>query len=448
MRKRMCLLLIGTVCAVLLFLTGGTALAENPASPTDLDPTEPPEDWVIEGDVLIACNSQAVIVKIPDGIREIGPNAFRGLERLQNVIMPDSVEIIGECAFADCKRLKAIVLSDESKLKEIRSKAFLNCKKLKTDFVPDGVKVAADAFEGAGPEETPTMTPAPETPTPAAPTKKPKPTPTPDAPTKKPKPTPTPAPTKKPKPTPTPSPTPAPTKDHEPPATGTPEPDPEPEPEPDPPHYGGGGGSSKPKIPHSRNTDPAGPDYDLLDLKNLTEKPSKATNQLTFGSETLSLALNRPADAEYGDGFTVAGKDWRQEDGNPRIDTLILTAAKDSGEGKQDVWSMNGEVLRRMNKSGIEHLVLRSGDEIAVMETEGFLAGWNYDEMKSRGTANRRFEYEIDIGGGAPAAWLVQVEGQTYELTTDEHAGIFMTGVYSGSAEALDEPYDNLASMK
>ena len=101
-----------------------------------------------------------------------------------------------------------------------------------------------------------------------------------------------------------------------------------------------------------------------------------------------------------------------------------------------------------MNKSGIEHLVLRSGDQIAVMETEGFLAGWSYDEMKSRGTANRRFEYEIGMNGDSPAAWKVSVEGQTYELTTDDHAGIFMTGVYSGPAEALDEPYDQLFATK
>ena len=186
-----------------------------------------------------------------------------------------------------------------------------------------------------------------------------------------------------------------------------------------------------------------GPDYDLLNLNQLEEDAGETMEQLTLGGETLALALNPEGDEKTGDGFTVAGMDWEKE--SREIDTLVLTAA----EGKdRNVWSLNGEVLRRMNKSGIRHLVLRSGDQIAVMETEGFLAGWSYDEMKSRGTANRRFEYEIGMNGDSPAAWKVSVEGQTYELTTDDHAGIFMTGVYSGPAEALDEPYDQLFATK
>ena len=43
---------------------------------------------------------------------------------------------------------------------------------------------------------------------------------------------------------------------------------------------------------------------------------------------------------------------------------------------------LNGAVLRRMDRSGIRHLALRSGDSIAVLETEGFLAGWKYDELR------------------------------------------------------------------
>ena len=101
-------------------------------------------------------------------------------------------------------------------------------------------------------------------------------------------------------------------------------------------------------------------------------------------------------------------------------------------------------MLRRMNKSGIRYLVFRSGDQIAVLETEGILAGWKYDGIKSRGTANRRFTYEITMNGSVPAQWQVSIEGETYELSTDEHTGIYMTGVYSGSADVLDEPCDKL----
>ena len=442
MSKRICMLCIGVMLIILMLLAGSAVLAEDAATPTDLEPTETSEpgpgdigeptstdlpEFEVEGDVLVKCNSEAFSVKVPDGVRVIGPNAFKGKEKLQSVVLPNSVEIISPNAFADCKKLKLVVLNDETKLKEIGSKAFLNCKKLNLQFIPEGCSVAEDAFEGVDAAVTPT--PVPETPTP---------TPAPG------EVTPTPAPA-----TPTPTPAPEVTPDHKPPE---PEPEEPTEPEvPDEPGGGGGGGfrggSSGPRIPHSKNKEPIGPDYDLLDLKELDKKQDDVMNQLTLGKETLALALNRTADSETGEGFTVTGMDWRKEEGSEQIDTLILTAANPE-EGKQNVWSMNGEVLRKMNKSGIEHLVLRSGDQIAVMETEGFLAGWSYDEMRSRGTANRRFEYEIGIGGDAPAVWQVQVEGTTYELTTDEHAGIFMTGVYSGPAGALDEPYDQLFATK
>ena len=415
MRKRLCMLCAGIMLIILMLPAGGAVLAEDEATPTDLDP----EDFVIEGDMLVQCNSDAFSVKVPDGVRVIGPNAFREKEKLQSVVLPNSVEIISEGAFAECKKLKLVILNEETKLKEIGSKAFLNCTKLYLDFVPEGCTVAEDAFEGAGPEPSPVPeTPAPE---PESPT----PTPAPEPETPEPEVIP----------------------DHEPPESETPSPEEPEEPEGGGGFHGGGGGSGRPRIPHSRNREPVGPDYDLLDLKELAKKQDEVMNRLTLGQETLALALNREENSETGDSFTVSGMDWRKEEGTEQIDTLILTAANPE-ERKENVWSMNGEVLRKMYKSGIDHLVLRSGDQIAVMETEGFLAGWSYDEMRSRGTANRRFEYEIGMDGESPVAWQVQVEGEIYELTTDEHAGIFMTGVYSGPAGALDEPYDQLFATK
>ena len=420
--------LIIAACIALVLMAAGAALAEDPATPTDIDPP-PPADWEIQGDVLVACRVTDEKITVPDGIRVIGPNAFKGLKTMKSVTLPDSVETISNGAFAECTKLEKVRLSDQTHLKEIGSHAFLNCKQLDTSFVPDGVRVADNAFEGAGkpPEEpTPTPTPVPEEPTP----------------TQDPADEPTPTPTPTPDPTPTPEPTPEPKEpDHEPPAPET-EPPQEPE-QPSFPRGGGGGGGGGVRIPHSRGSKTVGPDYDLVGLKHLQDEPDKVMSELTLDGETLALSLNREGDGE--NGFTVTGFNWQQPENTESIDTLILTAAGNGAEAGS-TWNMNGEVLRRMHKSGILYLVLRDGGQIAVMETEGFLAGWNYDEMKSRGTANRRFEYGIAMTPGAPAAWQVKVGEETYELTTDEHAGIYLTGVYSGSAEALDRPYDKLFS--
>lgn len=375
--SRRLLTLIALLCAFLFLLTGaalaeGTAEAGNgEATPTDIDPDdpEPVQEFVIENGVLVACNSTEENIIVPDGVRVIGPNAFRKNKTLKIVLLPDSVETISAGAFAECEKLQMVILGSESKLKEIGSKAFLNCRKLDTDFVPNGVKVATDAFQGVNPDD-----PTPETPK---------------------------------------------------------------------PNGGGGGKSSSGGLPvaHAHYNGPHGPDYDQVNLKKLPDDSKKPMQQLTLGGEELALALNG-GETEAGS-FTVAGMDWRREEGAPRTDTLVLTDAGGE-ESEKSVWTLNGEVLRKLNKSGILHLVLRRGDRIAGMETEGFLAGWNYDQLRSRGTANRRFEYTIEMEDGQPAVWRVTVGEETWELNTDDHAGIYLTKAFSGSAEALDKPYDTL----
>ena len=324
MSKGKRLLWTGALCVLLVLLACGTALAGT-ATPTDLDkPTattakttpKPKVEFVIKGKVLVSCKTDAETVTVPKGVKEIGPKAFKGLKKLKIVKLPDSVEKIGKEASAECTKLEKVKISKKSKLKEIGKHAFLNCKYLNTKFVPKGAKVAKNAFEGAG-------------------TKKPKNT-------------------SKPTPTPTPKPQ---------------------------PRYGGGGGggSSGPRIPHSKGSGKAGPDYDLLDLKQLAEETAEPMDRLTLGEETLALALNPAETGEGGDRFTLSGMNW--ESGSGETDTLVLTA---ENGGKKNTWAVNGEVLRRMHRSGIFYLVFRSGDEISVMATEGFQAGWRYDEIKSR----------------------------------------------------------------
>ena len=78
-------------CIALVLLAAGTALAEDPATPTDIDkPTDPPA-WEIQDDVLVACRVTDENITVPDGIRVIGPNAFKGLKTMKSVTLPDSV---------------------------------------------------------------------------------------------------------------------------------------------------------------------------------------------------------------------------------------------------------------------------------------------------------------------------------------------------------------------
>ena len=167
--------------------------------------------------------------------------------------------------------------------------------------------------------------------------------------------------------------------------------------------------------------------------------------RLTLGGIELDLTISQKGDY----GFTVSSMHWQTtaQDQEVEANTLILTTvaenAEEDEEDEETIWHINGSVLRQMNKSGMEYLVLRAGDQIVSMDTGGFLAGWVYDELKSRGTGSRQFEYEITMDGSA-SAWRVQVEDQEYTLMEDPHAGLFLNRVYTGSAEALNDPLDSL----
>jgi len=68
-------------------------------------------------------------VELPNGLQEIGDNAFYSCKCLTEIIIPDSVYRIGEAAFSACKGLKSIVIPD--RVCEIGEDAFKYCKSLR-----------------------------------------------------------------------------------------------------------------------------------------------------------------------------------------------------------------------------------------------------------------------------------------------------------------------------
>ena len=94
---------------------------------------------------------------VPDGLTSIGPNAFQGNQKLQEIIIPEGVKYIWGEAFKDCKNLTNITLPTNLtsivlkgvNLKEIGEKAFFGCTHLTSITIPTTVKtIYADAFVG------------------------------------------------------------------------------------------------------------------------------------------------------------------------------------------------------------------------------------------------------------------------------------------------------------
>lgn len=132
---------------------------EIPSSVTEIEPSAFAETkWMksresdrtnpftVVGDgILIAYGGAGSQIRIPDGVKQIGAEAFKGNTRITGVILPSSVTVIGEDAFAGCSSLTSISGGDY--LEEIRDRAFEGCP-LSTVKIPAYVKkIGLRAFD-------------------------------------------------------------------------------------------------------------------------------------------------------------------------------------------------------------------------------------------------------------------------------------------------------------
>ena len=88
--------------------------------------------------------SKILSVYIPEGIRDIGNNAFCECDSIVSISLPSTVENINE-SFTKMKRLKAVKISPE--IKSIGNAAFVDCISLTSIYIPEGVeRIELDAF--------------------------------------------------------------------------------------------------------------------------------------------------------------------------------------------------------------------------------------------------------------------------------------------------------------
>ena len=82
------------------------------------------------GQILVFCPKAAAGLEyaVPEGVREIGVQAFVELHDLKRVILPEGLQVIRERAFIDCE-FESVSLPKS--IKHMEAGAFYNCKKLK-----------------------------------------------------------------------------------------------------------------------------------------------------------------------------------------------------------------------------------------------------------------------------------------------------------------------------
>lgn len=106
------------------------------------------EEFYIENNVLIGYFGNDQDVAIPEGVTEIGSNAFRSNPDLENVILSEGIRVIGDGAFSGCSNLKTV--ENTAGLIEIGNSAFSNCENMETfDLAGENLERIGDgAFSG------------------------------------------------------------------------------------------------------------------------------------------------------------------------------------------------------------------------------------------------------------------------------------------------------------
>ena len=130
-----------------LLLALAVAVTQVPVS--DAEAVAPASDFQVEGNKLLKYAGSAEAVTIPEGIKEIGEEAFAGNDNLVKVTIGGQVEKIGYRAFADCKNLRTINVGDS--VTEVEVAAFSNNRELRNVTLGTGLKkVGSGIFAGCG----------------------------------------------------------------------------------------------------------------------------------------------------------------------------------------------------------------------------------------------------------------------------------------------------------
>lgn len=103
-------------------------------------------EFLVVGDgILLAYRGRGGEVSIPDSVKKIGPEAFRGLSSITAVRIPDSVQEIGEGAFENCDKLERI--EGGLGLTKICDRAFAGCPVSYVYIGPSVESIGLRAFD-------------------------------------------------------------------------------------------------------------------------------------------------------------------------------------------------------------------------------------------------------------------------------------------------------------
>ena len=92
--------------------------------------------------LIVGCQSTI----IPDGVKQVGCESFRGCGSLKSIVIPKGTKCIADKAFQDCSSLVSVVVMDG--VETIGSNVFLGCESLTSLSLPNSVKIIGENILG------------------------------------------------------------------------------------------------------------------------------------------------------------------------------------------------------------------------------------------------------------------------------------------------------------
>lgn len=115
----------------------------------DMPDVAPDPGLVIDGAILRKFDesrAKSRDITIPNGVKIVGDDAFKGCTTLERVVIPDTCILLANSCFEGCTSLKEAVIGDAVRL--IGGNAFKDCSALKRLFVGSGImQVESCAFK-------------------------------------------------------------------------------------------------------------------------------------------------------------------------------------------------------------------------------------------------------------------------------------------------------------
>ena len=192
-----------------------------------------------------------------------------------------------------------------------------------------------------------------------------------------------------------------------------------------------GTGTSR-SVSHSKSTTTLISAYNGVDLI----LDSSTMSQLMIGDETLDLTLV-PGDGNNG-GTASFKAHFAALNESGVVDTLVLTS--DEIMEEEYTWVFSGTVSKKLSASGINYMVLQTGENSVTMPTGGFSGGTRYAMYRSSGMVSKDFVYAVTMDTADTAFRVnVTVGDETYTMTDNRESEFYYYDVRNNTLQEMSQ---------